>query len=191
MENLFHIIDEDDEVFTFDIITIEHLQSSQELEITFHYSVNRSDVFISKVYVQIDGLNEEICSSLLIHDTSLVRIIFSLGMCVLQWFWMGFGSGKIEISASVAEQVELDKNMLEFWRHVYEPMIAEFLFVNRIPDKEVTLEVSSTYSWPSNSGKDHDIEVEKRGWCDGASVLSRWKETYSVIVPLGGMYRSL
>lgn len=184
MENLFHIIETEEEVFTFDSMTIRHLVESEEIEISFAYGVNRTDSFVSKIYMHIRGLNDDIYSTSLVEDLALRRMIFSLGMCTLHWFWMGFGIGKIEISRLIAEQVQLDDGMLQYWREVYVPMMAEFLYINRTPDKVVTLCIESSYSMPSGSSA-IPISVEKT-WKESATQLRHWQKAYSVIVPLGG-----
>lgn len=182
-ESLFHVVDADDEVFSFDAMDIRHLSDSEELEITFGFGNNRVDAFESKVFVQVAGLDRDVCSSLLVHDVQLKRIVFSLGMCVLQWFWMGFGSARIEIGAAVAEAVALDEEMLRFWRAVYEPMLAEFLYVNRLPDKEVSLDVDAAYAWPAQPTPAPPAD---RSWCADARRMRRWREQFSLLVPLGG-----
>lgn len=182
-ESLFHVIDEEDEVFSFDAMDIRHLPDSQELEITFVFGANRVDAFESKVYVHVAGLDGDVCSSLLVGDLQLKRIVFSLGMCVLQWFWMGFGAARIEIGAAVAEAVALDEEMLRFWRAVYEPMLAEFLYVNRLPDKEVVLAVDVAYAWPAQPTP---APRDDRSWCADAPRIRRWREQFSLLVPLGG-----
>jgi hypothetical protein len=182
-ESLFHVVDEEDEVFSFDAMLIRHLSESQELEITFVFGANRVDAFESKVFVHVAGLDGDVCSSLLVGDLQLKRIVFSLGMCVLQWFWMGFGAARIEIGAAVAEAVALDEEMLRFWRAVYEPMLAEFLYVNRLPDKEVALAVDAAYAWPAQPTPP---PRDDRGWCADAPRIRRWREQFSLLVPLGG-----
>ncbi len=56
MENLFHVLDEEEEVFTFESMSVKHLTESEELEVTYEYSMNHDDMFVSKFYLQIPGL---------------------------------------------------------------------------------------------------------------------------------------
>lgn len=187
MENLFHVLDEEEEVFTFESMSVKHLTESEELEVTYEYSMNHDDMFVSKFYLQIPGLSgEEVSMSQLDQDISLLRIVFSQGMCILHWFWMGFGTSRIEISSSIAEQVLLNQEMWTFWQTVYVPMMAEFLFVNRIPNKVVSLQVVSSYRWPEIKNEDDKSELNQSWHKDRGATLNEWREKYSVIVPLGG-----
>ena len=64
-------------------------------------------------------------------SVSLKRMVFSVGMCVLPWVWMGFGCKQIILSDSVVQFATLSKDMLDFWSQFYNLVLLEYMYIHR------------------------------------------------------------
>src|SRR5690348_17074772 len=85
MESMFKIRYSSDEVFYFESMTIQH-DEKQSTTVVFTFSFSQSTEFQS-----ILKLNKTIPIGQ--FDSSL----FSIGVCALTWFWMGYATKKIVI----------------------------------------------------------------------------------------------
>lgn len=180
LENLFFVRDTEDEEFVFEGMKLYLSASNLELIIEFSFRFCALSSFTSKLHV---GLPTDF-GGIETLNLGIRRTAFSIGMCVLHWFWMGFAAARIVVSLEMAKEVELTRDMMEYWREAYTNMTAEFLYLNKLAHKIVTLQVEEGYIWPTESLAHYDIKEDER---KGLRVPS----THDAIVPLGGGKDSL
>eukprot|EP01031_Cornospumella_fuschlensis_P026776 gene26776-32354_t len=173
LENLFEELDPACETICFANIDVD-VSIQTGVQVVFHFTYNYLDddplVFKSKLVIEHIQLK---------LDIEAYRVLFSIGMCVLPWIWMGFATRRIVISRAVAQLAELSDDMLVYWREVYAHILAEFVYVNRLEFDEVDLQFE-----PYVKGtEERDIIV--------AGSLSPQVLDFSVLVPLGGGKDSL
>jgi hypothetical protein len=106
----------DDEFFSFDDISMHWDQLRNETNITFHYSYGLKRKIESEM---------AICGRLSSEHT---HALFCVGMCVLPWYWMGYGCEKIIISVDVCP---FSPKILEFWQTLYSNVLLEYLHSNK------------------------------------------------------------
>ncbi|RYY84194.1 hypothetical protein EON63_09730 [archaeon] len=132
LEGLFAELDPDCEVFFFDDIEVDvSIQDGLQVIYHFRYVGQEEHRFKSKLFIQHVQLA---------LNTAAYRTLFSIGMCVLPWFWMGFATRRVVISARTAQLAELTEDMMRYWREAYAHILAEFVYVNRLNFDEVDLQ---------------------------------------------------
>lgn len=110
---------EEQEIFRFSGIDILHRagnESATEVTYTFSYS-NKSPMSTKVIFPGI--LRKE--------NVPMYHAIFAVGMCVLPWYWMGFGCRDILIEESVYAQ---SSDVLQFWQYLYSNVLLEYLLGN-------------------------------------------------------------
>lgn len=161
---LFHVRDSADEVFYFERISIDEFDHDA-LVVQFVFSYCGEDEFTSDLRVDHIGT---------VMSDELYRTLFDIGMCVMTWYWMGYGCRNIVVSHDVASLAGVDERTIGYWRESYNNILAEYIYENKLSFHSVNL----TYqSWDSrmSSGASQCIGCQApRSAC------------YEDIVPLGG-----
>lgn len=116
LENFFLEETLEDGFFSFDDITWQLALNSQETLVTFHFSSSQRRMITSAMLVK--------------ERTALDHIsaLFSIGMCVLPWYWMKYGCQRVIINSKLCPSTE----MMEFWQTLYSNVLLEFLHFNRL-----------------------------------------------------------
>jgi hypothetical protein len=108
------------------------------------------------------------------------RILFSIGMCVCPWFWMGWGCRRIHLGEKVTTGV-ISQEMVDFWQEVYDNVLLEFMFVHqRFEGGCGPVQITTT---PGSM-------VERRLYISDR-VMIKQSSDRRVLVPLGGGKDSL
>ena len=105
-------------------------------------------------------------SALLLHP-SYGMLLFSIGMCILPWYWMGFATKVIEIDERVGR---FHPSVIDYWTEVYNNVLLEYLYLNRL-DFDIEIRYSSD-----------DISI-RPGHISNVSFTDKPK----VLVPIGGI----
>lgn len=94
--------------------------------VTFHYVYNKTTRIES--YLEHTG---EVPISWERHK----RVLTCIGMCVLPWFWMGYGCRRIRVAASLAFP-----GLGAFFSDLYSNVLLEFLERSRLPLPELVVD---------------------------------------------------
>lgn len=107
------------------------------------------------------------------RNLNVMRTVFSIGMCVCSWYWMGYYTPYIIISQNIVHMCGLSVDMMRFWEVLYHNISLEYVFVNKIPYQHLTFLLD---------GGDQNIHP------DAGLLVSDSKRTpkHSVIIPMGG-----
>lgn len=132
--------------------------------------------------------------------------VFSVGMCVLPWYWMGFATSSITISSAIAAAVGISAEDVAFWQTLYTNVLMEFMYVNKLA-YPITLSVEEqTHNQLVSDGIDHlsategsknrngsvgDSQSQRQriNSCGGGnynSMTATEEDKKKVFVPLGG-----
>ena len=123
---MFCEVDSKNCVFYFNRIVIHRNQEENCTQVVFLFSYMHKYTFESRLQIPA-------CV-----PVDLNKVIFSIGMCHLLWYWMGFGTDVIEINDhhSMSESTRL------FWESFYNTVTLEFKYlhpsVGRISLQSVT-----------------------------------------------------
>jgi hypothetical protein len=163
------LFSEVDDVFTFDDFFITN--SEDGTAVSFRFCVYHNICFESKVC-----FGGELPSSASVSST-----LFAIGMCSLLWYWMGFATPTIRISAAVAGKCHLDQSALHYWMWFYEVAILEFCFVNKIKHSvDIVVDHETGLSATAVLQMLHHEEDER------ATVGKDTEGRNHAIVPIGG-----
>jgi hypothetical protein len=109
-------VEEEEVSFSFDEVSVSWSQECNESTVTFRFSY---------------GSRTKIESSLTIGERLTgehTHALFCVGMCVLPWYWMGYGCRTIVVSADVCP---FSPKILEFWQTLYSNVLLEYLHCNK------------------------------------------------------------
>lgn len=129
MEMLFKSSDPEDEIFYFKSISVFNPAEDQtgvSSEVRFEYSLSNKTNIVSHLVI----------ASKLSADS--LPILACIGMCILPWYWMGYATKRI-----VVEAVTLSSADITFWQYLYDNVLLEFKYVNKI---DFSISISSTES---------------------------------------------
>ena len=149
-----------DEAFYFNAIMkdtqkVTHLDVEKvQTRITFRYSHS------NKRSLEASVLFEGIVPDELDH------LVFCIGMCILPWYWMGFGCRRIVIEKDVYNKRA--DGVLEFWQYLYSNVLLEYIYSNAGAEAPV-IEMQS-------SGNDSEYPQP---------ISRRSADTLPVLVPIG------
>ena len=107
--------DDSNEAFYFIDIKKEYHEETMQTLITFNFGHLNRRLDASVVF---DGVVPE----------ELDHVVFCIGMCVLPWYWMGFGCRRIIIERKVYSKSK--EGVLEFWQQLYSNVLLEYLYSN-------------------------------------------------------------
>ena len=157
---MFASRDVKDEKFFFEDIVI----SQQSL--TFQFSFCNEIHFESVVLLDV-AIDEK--------SASIMRNVFSIGMCVCSWYWMGYYTSEIIISQKIIQSCFVSADMMKFWDMLYHNISLEYVYVNKIPYQRVrfVLEGGAT---PNETERNFFPTTSK----------AKPKIKHSVIIPMGG-----
>ena len=204
----------DDEVFYFEDIEVIYStddddddddddaagQGSCRTEVVFHYSYCNDNSYCFRPSLHVHSKVDT--------DKSCMSILFAIGMCVLPWCYLGYYTNKIVIRAAVITKCTLQGDMLSFWRHVYEQIIVEYCYINKLAYKyiELSLEMCQqqhclcSNDTDDNEPNDDDNDDNEPSDDDTAGVLIHDRQAGDgkqdslsppLIVPIGGGKDSL
>eukprot|EP01039_Chlorochromonas_danica_P007995 gene7995-8817_t len=191
-QGLFRVRDSEEEIFYFDSIVLNPSSSSQPnnhhqshledgLHVDFVYRFCHDHKFTANLFIANAGVDLSL---------SIYRTLFSIGMTILPWYWMGFASKKVVISDAIAELAQLDEHILSYWEDVYVHILAEFVYVNKLSFHRVELNCSFPHPSSSSSSSSSSCVPFPDGERLGIVGLSLIP-TSSNLVPLGGGKDSL
>lgn len=105
-------------------------------------------------------------------DKSLMRTVFSIGMCVCSWYWMGYYTPEIVIAQEVIEMCGIRESMMGFWEKLYHNVTLEYVYVNKLTCRKVRFVLeggpgTATDMYGSNT---------------------RPTSEHSIIIPMGGKF---
>eukprot|EP01041_Mallomonas_annulata_P012671 gene12671-26686_t len=168
LENLFASRDPNDDIFYFRMITVNNTESSSE--ILFHYNFSNEIDIESKIVLDKS-----------ISDKNVEKTIISIGMCILTWYWMGYGCPKIVLERKIGHVTDA---MLDFWKDFYKNILLEFVYMNKGVDiPSIINETSSEYSLLSSMDEFPPLHVEQ--------VILTPNDRIINLVPIGGGKDSL
>jgi hypothetical protein len=160
----------DDWSFRFDAIRLERADDVKLTTVVFEYSISTGAYFQSSMILQGPG------------DQLPFSALFAVGMCSALWFWMGFATPTIEISASLCGALDIDPSMLQFWDTFINGVLLEFRYVNKLKKRIVLVPLggagnnnSSSSNGPRMSCKAGVSRGRREGVSDG-----------DVLIPMGG-----
>jgi len=156
---MFASRDAKDEKFFFKDIII----SNQS--VTFQFSFCNETNFESVVLLDI-AIDEK--------DASVLRTVFSIGLCVCSWYWMGYYTSEIIISQKIIHMCSVSADMMQFWDMLYHNISLEYVYVNKIPYQRVRF-ILEGGAPPSD---------QEKSTTSGAKP----KPKHSVIIPMGGKH---
>ena len=104
----------ENELIRFKNIQIETVNETGS-DIFFHFCYNDE-------YEIVSSLRTEFIISDVFSST-----IISIGLCVVTWYWMGYGCQRIILENDIGY---VSPNMLTFWLTLYENVLREYLFLN-------------------------------------------------------------
>lgn len=128
---LFDEVDPKSSIFYFDRMTIHRNEEDNYTQVIFTYSYMHKYNFESKLYIPS------------YVPRNLDKIIFSIGMCHLLWYWMGFGTDLIQISNNYS----ISESTRSFWEVFYNTVTLEFKYLHPSISK-ITLQNSTQESDP-------------------------------------------
>lgn len=153
MKNLFRPINYRNESFYFKGIEISQF-SDLRTAVTFFFAVNSINIETTSYF---DGV--------IYSDMS--KSISHIGMCLLIWFWMGFGSEKVVISRNLG----LCESDLSFWSDFYNEVLLEYFYCNNMR-YNIKLELEN-----HNMRKDPFVHLPQR---NAPEIID------GILLPLGG-----
>lgn len=113
---------EEERVFVFQDLFWEVLESGE----------SDSDLLSRVTFVFLYGTHKKINSTMNVRAQRLTsqhqHALFCIGMCVLPWYWMGFGCERIVINSEICPY---SPSLLEFWQSLYSNVLLEFLHCNK------------------------------------------------------------
>jgi hypothetical protein len=119
----------------------------EELELFYFCDILINDEVVTFVYRYCDDRCFESQLALDGPVGSLVmRTLFSIGMCVCSWYWMGFNTTRIVISEAVCLKCSIGEECMELWRNLYEQIALEYAYVNKTPLNVVEFVLEEPYS---------------------------------------------
>jgi len=168
LESLFQTRESEDEIIYFNDIMIDTSKMTDGLD---------SCSFSSTSTVRF---NYSYCDEVEFHSSFLIdgsldktnfHVIFSIGMCILPWYWMAFGTANIVIRENAAKFITCNKeelnDILTFWKNFYNELFLEFFYVNGISKSRI------------------ELMIQKITWEELKSPPSfHYRE--EVLIPLGG-----
>lgn len=119
VDALFVVPDRSEYVFYFSDVLVT--AQGPNTEVVFQYSYNRGKPMRSRMTV-VGALDDS-------HRPYLI----SIGMCVLSWFWMGFGTKYI-----VVEVEGVTDRIIEFFTAMYSNILLEFCERNNASLPQIT-----------------------------------------------------
>jgi hypothetical protein len=146
--------------------------------ITFHYVYNKT------IHIE----------SYLVHTGEAVswarhaRVLVCIGMCVLPWFWMGYGCRRIRVAGSLGFP-----GLCAFFNELYSHVLLEFLQASRLPAPELVVDDDDGDGddgiGPSGGGCTRDAAGRVSSLStfleeEGRTRSSQQRER--ILVPLGG-----
>ena len=153
---MFASRDTKDEKFFFEDILI----SQQSL--TFQFSFCNEISFESVVLLDV-AIDEK--------SASIMRNVFSIGMCVCSWYWMGYYTSEIIISQKIIRSCFVSADMVKFWDMLYHNISLEYVYVNKLPYQRVRFVMEGG---AANKTERNTMSKAKP------------KIKHSVIIPMGG-----
>lgn len=147
--NLFE--KDENEAFYFSEIKRSIISGSKgqdKTNITFCYSYSNERYMESSLL--IDGLVPD----------NLEHALFCIGMCVLPFYWMGFGCAQIVIEKEVYSGTA---DILPFWQKLYSNVLLEYLYQNTGADAPVLVLAAETDDAKSSPQPSHFSSDESRG----------------------------
>lgn len=158
---MFTSRDAKDEKFYFKDIIIG------EQSITYKFSFCNDHHFESIILLDVP-LNK--C------DANVMRTVFSIGMCVCSWYWMGFYTSEIIISQKIVQCCSVSVDMMQFWDMLYHNISLEYVFVNKLSYQRIRFILEG-------GALNRETEIKATSSCVKPSTK------HSVIIPMGGRPR--
>lgn len=92
--------------------------------------------------------------SLPLTDQALQRLVLDVALCVLPWYWMGFGCRRVLLRASAGR---LCQQECDFWSDLYSNVLLEYMYIHkeRIKVRSLQLEAEDLCE-----GHDSDVEAD-------------------------------
>jgi hypothetical protein len=107
--------------------------------------------------------------------------LFCIGMCVLPWYWMGYGCERIVINSNICPY---SSSLLEFWQTLYSNVLLEFLHCNKTAEFPKLFFSDQTFT-----GLPVPLSISTS--CRGSAEEDKEDSEGSVLVPIGGGKDSL
>ena len=104
------------------------------------------------------------------------RTLFSIGMCICSWYWMGYFTPDIVISEDIVRLCCINVDMMGFWQTLYHNITLEFVYLNRLPYQRVNFVLAGGPATATDSKPTDELEC----------VYDR--SAHSIIIPMGGLF---
>lgn len=157
LNDLFQVISLSELVFGFELIRFE------ENVVTFYYSVHNIH-FTSELHLPLSIPSHS-------SSSSLSNVLFSIGMAILPWYWMGFGTKIIRIKKEVGS---FSREMMDYWEDFYNNIMLEYMYINHIAI-QIRVECESIH--------ESDEILELFPPCSTLNVPQ-------ILIPIGGFFSS-
>lgn len=168
LATLFACEDTRSKAFTFVSMTLSdcdclepHLFTNRATKVTFHFTYDSTSIFS---YLIIPFENS--------FSTVQYRLLLYIGMNVLTWYWMGYATYTINITAAPLNALEI-----EYFEDLYNNVLQEYMFVNKLRGK---IKIVSTFA--------RDTETQLSALPEN---INRSSNLSTILVPLGGGKDSL
>jgi hypothetical protein len=110
-----------------------------EIKKCFHHDRNKTAITFCYSYCNDRFMDSSLLVDGVVPD-NLEHTLFSIGMCVLPFYWMAFGCGRIIIEKEVYSG---SADILPFWQMLYSNVLLEYLYHNKGAEAPV-LELACT-----------------------------------------------
>lgn len=121
-----------DDIFGLEIYFIYNFANEVEIKSVLKLDRNLFDVLVQE-HTNID--NDNIYINKVFDDLEnsprFFRIILSIGLCILPWYWMGFACKSIVIEEEATRGLMNDE-MLDFWDDLYNNVLLEFMYMHKL-----------------------------------------------------------
>ena len=98
----------------FDVLVQEYMNNIDD-----NVNSNDDSFYINKVYDDLE------------KSPRFFRMIFSIGMCILPWYWMGFACKSIVLEEDATRGL-MNDDMLKFWDTLYNNVLLEFMYMHKL-----------------------------------------------------------
>ena len=191
---LFKSRNKNNEIFYFRSIDIKRVNKDGDygLEIHFLYNfANEVDIrsrlvlepklfnVLAQQYCDNNNENDAYIRGRVFDDLEksprFFRMILSIGLCILPWYWMGFACRSIVLEKEATRGL-MNEDMLQFWDTLYNNVLLEFMYMHKLSWK-ISIRVIGL--------NDKDIKADEDNWIKSNDNDNR------TLIALGGGKDSL
>jgi hypothetical protein len=138
LENMFHMKESNEEYLLFHSMQLGFNKDNDAFCVEFNFRYCEDSWFQSRLFISSIKREDEVE----MEDIVLRRIVFSLGMNILLWFWMGFATDRIIIDPVLYLSLNINQSsFISYWQTFYDNILAEYYYVNKLFQKRAVIEI--------------------------------------------------